>query len=118
MKEIVPAHLATSPIPTEVQMFWNLDPNELKGMEDRAAQCPVAADPESVVHSMGSVKKKKRRRKKHKADSRKEEQPPCPGSEEIFEMDMSSDEEQVVHATRITVFVYQPGSASTCLCAG
>ncbi|MGH0176982.1 UNVERIFIED_CONTAM: hypothetical protein FKN15_074242 [Acipenser sinensis] len=104
LHEIVPAHLATSPIPTEVQMFWNLDPNELKGMEDRAAQCPVAADPESVVHSMGSVKKKKRRRKKHKADSRKEEQPPCPGSEEIFEMDMSSDEEQVVHATRSSSF--------------
>ncbi|XP_033856670.2 phosphatidate phosphatase LPIN2 isoform X1 [Acipenser ruthenus] len=102
--EIVPAHLATSPIPTEVQMFWKLDPNELKGMEDRAAQCPVAADPESVVHSMGSVKKKKRRRKKHKADSRKEEQPPCPGSEEIFEMDMSSDEEQAVHATRSSSF--------------
>ncbi|XP_041101324.1 phosphatidate phosphatase LPIN2 isoform X2 [Polyodon spathula] len=98
--EIVPAHLATSPIPTEVQMFWNLDSSELKGVEDRAAPCPVAADPESVAHSMGSVKKKKRRRKKHKADSRKEEQLPCPGSE----MDMSSDEEQAVHATRSSSF--------------
>ncbi|KAK6491910.1 phosphatidate phosphatase LPIN2-like [Huso huso] len=103
--EIVPAHLATSPIPTEDQMFWNLDPNVLRsGVEDKSAQCPVAADPESVVHSMGSVKKKKRRRKKHKADSRKEEQPPCPGSEEIFEMDMSSDEEQAVHAARVSSF--------------
>ncbi|KAK1173699.1 hypothetical protein AOXY_G3877 [Acipenser oxyrinchus oxyrinchus] len=103
--EIVPVHLATSPIPTEDQMFWNLDPNVLRsGVEDKSAQGPVAADPESVVHSMGSVKKKKRRRKKHKADSRKEEQPPCPGSEEIFEMDMSSDEEQAVHAARVSSF--------------
>ncbi|XP_041103780.1 phosphatidate phosphatase LPIN2-like [Polyodon spathula] len=102
--EIVPAHLATSPIPTEVQMFWNLDPNEPKGVEDRVAQGPVAADPESVVHSMGLVRKKKRRRKKHKADNRKEEQPPCPGSEEIFEMDMSSDEEQAIHAARGSSF--------------
>uniref|UniRef100_A0A8C9TJ67 phosphatidate phosphatase n=1 Tax=Scleropages formosus TaxID=113540 RepID=A0A8C9TJ67_SCLFO len=71
--EIVPAHLATSPIPTEEPAFW-----------------PGSAAPGSTQ----PAKKKKRRKRKHKGDPRKEEQASMGGGvEEIFEMDLSSDEE-------------------------
>ncbi|KAJ8279800.1 hypothetical protein COCON_G00068660 [Conger conger] len=79
--EIVPAHLATSPIPTEEQVFWGRELGPAPGLEG------------------ASVKKKKRRKKKHKADPRREEQTPAGGgSEEIFEMEMSSDEDRAAHA--------------------
>ncbi|MBN3307446.1 phosphatidate phosphatase LPIN2 isoform X2 [Amia ocellicauda] len=108
--EIVPAHLATSPIPTEEQMFWNLEKHlASSGMEDRQAQISEnstnkSMDTESLVLNIGSVKKKKRRRKKHRADQRKEDQTPVPGNEEIFEMDLSSDEEQTPHHSRGSSF--------------
>ncbi|XP_069047175.1 phosphatidate phosphatase LPIN2 isoform X4 [Lepisosteus oculatus] len=102
--EVVPAHLATSPIPTEEQVFWNLE-NHLasSGKEDRlqsSENTMKSMDPDSPMLNTGSVKKKKRRRKKHKTDVRKEEQSPAPGSEEVFEMDRSSDEEQLSHSSR------------------
>ncbi|MBN3315660.1 LPIN2 phosphatase, partial [Atractosteus spatula] len=102
--EVVPAHLATSPIPTEEQVFWNLE-NRLasSGKEDRlqsSENTMKSLDPDSPMLNTGSVKKKKRRRKKHKTDVRKEEQSPAPGSEEVFEMDRSSDEEQLSHSSR------------------
>uniref|UniRef100_A0AAY4AD71 phosphatidate phosphatase n=1 Tax=Denticeps clupeoides TaxID=299321 RepID=A0AAY4AD71_9TELE len=53
--EIVPAHLATSPIPTESHLFWI---GENRG--------PLVS-----TSTGGSVKKKKRRRKKHKGDPRR-----------------------------------------------
>ncbi|XP_064188955.1 phosphatidate phosphatase LPIN2-like isoform X2 [Anguilla rostrata] len=93
--EIVPAHLATSPIPTEEQVFWSLEPGLGQGPEESGGP------PQGAV----SVKKKKRRKKKHKADPRREEQtPPAAGGEEIFEMDMSSDDEHGPH-TRASSFI-------------
>ncbi|KAG5285378.1 hypothetical protein AALO_G00002710 [Alosa alosa] len=101
--EIVPAHLATSPIPTESHMFW------IGGQAAGAEDEPPEADdpPEAPVSSTSSVKKKRKRRKKHKGDPRREEltppatvaTPPQP-SEEIFEMDLSSDEETAAHSPR------------------
>uniref|UniRef100_A0AAX7UT27 phosphatidate phosphatase n=1 Tax=Astatotilapia calliptera TaxID=8154 RepID=A0AAX7UT27_ASTCA len=99
--QIVPAHLATSPIPTEK------DP------------------PEPPAPSTVATKKKKRRRKKHKGDPRREELTPpsvttgnavaanAPAAttaamsstgqnEEIFEMDLSSDEETTVHVSSLS----------------
>uniref|UniRef100_A0A672F8I9 phosphatidate phosphatase n=1 Tax=Salarias fasciatus TaxID=181472 RepID=A0A672F8I9_SALFA len=74
---IVPAHLATSPIPTESHLFWisevehrapkdleDLDPVDLEDPPEPPAPCTVA------------TKKKKRRRKKHKGDPRREELTP------------------------------------------
>ncbi|KAM9844452.1 phosphatidate phosphatase LPIN2 isoform 1-T1 [Aulostomus maculatus] len=123
--QIVPAHLATSPIPTESHLFW------ISEVEDRAPQDldDEPADPEDPPEppapSTVSTKKKKRRRKKHKGDPRREELTPpmsvttantiaanTPAAattaamsssgqnEEIFEMDLSSDEEAAVHVSR------------------
>ncbi|KAK9403385.1 phosphatidate phosphatase LPIN2 [Crotalus adamanteus] len=71
--ENVPAHLATSPIPTEDQFFKGNDVNLMK-----------------------SVKKKKRRKRKYKQDVKKEEQFSSLGTEEIFEMEISSDDDRCI----------------------
>ncbi|XP_010020601.1 PREDICTED: phosphatidate phosphatase LPIN2 isoform X3 [Nestor notabilis] len=96
--ERVPAYLATSPIPTEDQFFKDTD-NHLKSGENERT-CANSEIPHPVetemVFTPGSVKKKKRRRKKYKQDSRKEDQISSTGTEEIFEMEISSDDEKSV----------------------
>ncbi|XP_054620196.1 phosphatidate phosphatase LPIN2 isoform X2 [Dunckerocampus dactyliophorus] len=115
---LVPAHLATSPIPTDSNLFW------ISEAEHR----PVDPEdrPETPAPTSMATKKKKRRRKKHKGDPRREELTPPMAvtaananaantpvaavttsastlgqNEEIFEMDLSSDEEAVVqHVSR------------------
>uniref|UniRef100_A0A665WVG7 phosphatidate phosphatase n=1 Tax=Echeneis naucrates TaxID=173247 RepID=A0A665WVG7_ECHNA len=93
--QIVPAHLATSPIPTESHLFWISEVEHMvpKDLEDDPAD--QEDPPEPPTPSTVTTKKKKRRRKKHKGDPRREElTPPITGqNEEIFEMDLSSDEE-------------------------
>ncbi|XP_035375920.1 phosphatidate phosphatase LPIN2 isoform X2 [Electrophorus electricus] len=95
--EVVPAHLATSPIPTESHMFWIGERGQMQAQEDDALDPDEPLEP--PVPSTGTAKKKKRRRKKHKGDPRREELTPpasvCSSApaEEIFEMDLSSDEE-------------------------
>uniref|UniRef100_A0A8B9NV91 Lipin 2 n=1 Tax=Apteryx owenii TaxID=8824 RepID=A0A8B9NV91_APTOW len=100
--EKVPAYLATSPIPTEDQFFKETD-NHLKSGENER-MCPNSEVPHSMeaetVFTPGSVKKKKRRRKKYKQDSRKEDQISSAGTEEIFEMEISSDDEKGVQPLR------------------
>ncbi|XP_009863115.1 PREDICTED: phosphatidate phosphatase LPIN2 isoform X1 [Apaloderma vittatum] len=100
--EKVPAYLATSPIPTEDQFFKDTD-NHLKSGENERT-CANSEIPHSVetetVFTPGSVKKKKRRRKKYKQDSRKEDQISSTGTEEIFEMEISSDDEKSVQPLR------------------
>ncbi|GLD50916.1 phosphatidate phosphatase LPIN2-like isoform X1 [Lates japonicus] len=122
--QIVPAHLATSPIPTESHLFWisEVEHRAPKDLEDDPA---VPEDPpEPPAPSTVATKKKKRRRKKHKGDPRREELTPpmsvttgnaiaanAPAAtttamsstgqnEEIFEMDLSSDEEAAAHVSR------------------
>lgn len=98
--EIVPAHLATSPIPTESHLFWiGGDHRSSQNLDDD----PLDPEdpPDRPVASTGGAKKKKKRRKKHKGDPRREEfTPPAvisstPSTEEIFEMDLSSDEDAI-----------------------
>ncbi|XP_054479265.1 phosphatidate phosphatase LPIN2 isoform X3 [Anoplopoma fimbria] len=125
LNQIVPAHLATSPIPTESHMFWisEVEHRALKDLEDDPAD--PEDPPEPPAPSTVSTKKKKKRRKKHKGDPRREELTPpmavttgnaiaanAPAAttaaamsssgqnEEIFEMDMSSDEEAAAHVSR------------------
>lgn len=121
---IVPAHLATSPIPTESHLFWisEVEHRPPKDLEDDPAD--PEDPPEPPAPSTVATKKKKRRRKKHKGDPRREELTPpmsvttsnaiaanTPAAttaamsstgqnEEIFEMDMSSDEEAAAHVSR------------------
>lgn len=124
-QQIVPAHLATSPIPTESHLFW------ISEVEQRAAKAleddPVDPDdpPEPPAPATVATKKKKRRRKKHKGDPRREELTPpmsvptgnanaanAPAAttaaamsnngqnEEIFDMELSSDDEAAVRVSR------------------
>uniref|UniRef100_A0A3B5ME51 phosphatidate phosphatase n=1 Tax=Xiphophorus couchianus TaxID=32473 RepID=A0A3B5ME51_9TELE len=116
--QIIPAHLATSPIPTESHLFWiseveNRAPKDLNDDDPLDPEDP----PEPPAPSATATKKKKRRRKKHKGDPRREELTPPVSSgnsvaatttavsgtgqnEEIFEMDLSSDEESAPHVSR------------------
>lgn len=94
--------MATSPIPTEDQFFKDTG-NHLKSGENERT-CVNSEIPHSVetetVFTPGSVKKKKRRRKKYKQDSRKEDQISSAGTEEIFEMEISSDDEKSIQPLR------------------
>ncbi|XP_062918541.1 phosphatidate phosphatase LPIN2 isoform X1 [Mobula hypostoma] len=104
--EEVPPHLATSPIHTEEGQFFkdiNLEKSGANLMEDQNLENVVQeADPESVV-CLGLGKKKKRRKKKFKSDGKKEDRT-SGGSEEIFEMDMSSDEDKPTHSFRGPIY--------------
>ncbi|XP_068023004.1 phosphatidate phosphatase LPIN2 isoform X3 [Melanerpes formicivorus] len=100
--EKVPAYLATSPIPTEDQFFKGTGSHLQAGATERPPAPSELAHPvePEPAFTPGSVKKKKRRRKKYKADSRKEDQVSSPGTEEGFEMEMSSDDEKSVQPPR------------------
>ncbi|XP_078543591.1 phosphatidate phosphatase LPIN2 isoform X2 [Lissotriton helveticus] len=101
--ERIPAYLATSPITTDEQFFKDIDPHCLmSGMEERTGpgfEIPRAVDNEINI-TLGSVKKKKRRRKKYKHESKREEQQAPSVSDEIFDMENSSDDEKEVQPTR------------------
>ncbi|XP_078396757.1 phosphatidate phosphatase LPIN2 isoform X2 [Cetorhinus maximus] len=103
--EKVPPHLATSPIPTEEGLFFkdiqlNLGKSRADpGMEQDLENTVQGTTPETLVCT-SSVKKKKRRKKKFKPDGKKEDRAPSAGNEEIFEMDISSDEDKPMHSPR------------------
>uniref|UniRef100_A0A8C6WW56 phosphatidate phosphatase n=1 Tax=Neogobius melanostomus TaxID=47308 RepID=A0A8C6WW56_9GOBI len=120
-QNVVPAHLATSPIPTESHLFWisEVEHRAPTNLEDDPAD--PEDPPEPSTSSTVSIKKKKRRRKKHKGDPRREELTPpmsAPNAtnanaantspaatsgngqnEEIFDMDLSSDEDTANHVS-------------------
>ncbi|XP_069777845.1 phosphatidate phosphatase LPIN2 isoform X2 [Narcine bancroftii] len=100
--EEVPSHLATSPIHTENGQFFNDVNLEQCGADLRDGQDleNIVQDtgPEGAVCS-GSGKKKKRRKKKLRLDGKKEERI-SDGNEDIFEIDMSSEEEEPMHSSR------------------
>ncbi|KAL4624687.1 phosphatidate phosphatase LPIN2-like [Arapaima gigas] len=109
--EIVPAHLATSPIPMEdttvggqKKQLVAFDPDWPQRHTTGDPGKDPDEDPVDPSPSSSSTRKKKRRRKKHKVDPRKEEQVLPAGTEEIFEMDVSSDEGQNRNAARASTF--------------
>uniref|UniRef100_A0A3Q3KUR0 phosphatidate phosphatase n=1 Tax=Mastacembelus armatus TaxID=205130 RepID=A0A3Q3KUR0_9TELE len=96
--QIVPAHLATSPIPTESHLLWisEVEHRAPKDVEDDPAD--PEDPPEPPAPSTMTTKKKKRRKKKHKGDPRREElTPPMLVN---TNMDLSSDEETATHVSR------------------
>ncbi|KAL1006862.1 hypothetical protein UPYG_G00078210 [Umbra pygmaea] len=109
--EVVPAHLVTSPIPTEEALWRGRESREgglgleggpqvpQGGSEDAA--CSSSSGP-LIPPSTAVGKKKKRRRRKHKADPRKEEQQAVGGAEEFA--DLSSDDEHGTHSARAASF--------------
>ncbi|XP_037132474.1 phosphatidate phosphatase LPIN2 isoform X2 [Syngnathus acus] len=114
-ENIVPAHLATSPIPTESHLFW-ISEVEHRSSKDLQDDDPADREypPDPPPPATVSTKKKKKRRKKHKGDPRREEltpptsvtpaaatTPAATATEEMFEMDLSSDEDaSVPHVSR------------------
>ncbi|XP_029313594.1 phosphatidate phosphatase LPIN2-like isoform X2 [Cottoperca gobio] len=92
--EIVPAHLVTSPIPTEEALFRSREPR----CGGPAAENSQPLGPEDSASgnlqpcSNTAGKKKRRRRRKHKAEPRKEEQT-TPAGGEVELCELSSDEE-------------------------
>lgn len=100
-QEIVPAHLVTSPIPTEEALFRSREPR-CGGSAAENGQPLGPADPASgnlQTCSNAAGKKRKRRRRKHKAEPRKEEQT-TPAGGELELCELSSDEEQNAHNGR------------------
>ncbi|XP_063155217.1 phosphatidate phosphatase LPIN2 isoform X2 [Candoia aspera] len=104
--ENVPAHLATSPIPTEDQFFKENDDNLMKSGESKkiglSSEVPQIVEAEPFF-STGSVKKKKRRKRKYKQDVKKEDQFSSLGTQEIFEMEISSDDDRCIQPLRSPV---------------
>ncbi|XP_061569956.1 phosphatidate phosphatase LPIN2-like isoform X2 [Cololabis saira] len=95
--EVVPAHLVTSPLPTEEVLTRTRESR--CGASAGTNQPPVPGDAASGnlhICSNSAGKKKKRRKKKHKTEPRKEEQ--MGGEPELC--DMSSDEEQHAQSGR------------------
>ncbi|XP_056155498.1 phosphatidate phosphatase LPIN2-like [Lampris incognitus] len=99
--EIVPAHLVTSPIPTEEALFRSRE-SRAGGSAVEGGQSQGPEELASGAHQPNfnpAGKKKKRRRRKHKTDARKEEQAaPVGGELEVCEL--SSDEEHGVQNGR------------------
>ncbi|XP_056289994.1 phosphatidate phosphatase LPIN2-like isoform X2 [Pseudoliparis swirei] len=94
--EIVPAHLMTSPIPTEKALFRSREPG-CGGSASENGQPLSPEDLQPCSHAAG--KRRRRRRKKHKAEPREEEQTtPVAGEPELCEL--SSDEERDGHNGR------------------
>ncbi|XP_069552439.1 phosphatidate phosphatase LPIN2-like [Brachyistius frenatus] len=100
--EIVPAHLVTSPIPTEEALFRSREPR-CGGSTVETSQ-PVSPEDSASGNlqlcSNSTGKKKKRRRRKHKAEPRKEEQTTTSAGGELELCELSSDEEHNAHNGR------------------
>uniref|UniRef100_A0AAQ5XU32 phosphatidate phosphatase n=1 Tax=Amphiprion ocellaris TaxID=80972 RepID=A0AAQ5XU32_AMPOC len=84
--EIVPAHLVTSPIPTEEALLRSREPRCVETSQPLGPEDPSSGNLQLCSSSAG--KKKKRRRRKHKAEPRKEEQTTC-GELELCELTSS-----------------------------
>ncbi|KAK5849849.1 hypothetical protein PBY51_014150 [Eleginops maclovinus] len=92
--EIVPAHLVTSPIPSEEDLLRSREPRcggaPLENTQPPSPEDSTSGNLQPCTHTTG--KKKRKRRRKHKAEPRKEEQStPAGGEPELCEL--SSDEE-------------------------
>ncbi|KAM6971282.1 phosphatidate phosphatase LPIN2-like [Tautogolabrus adspersus] len=99
--EVVPAHLVTSPIPTEEALFWSREPRcGGSAVENSQSLSPEDTAPGNLqTCSNTAVKKRKRRRRKHKAEPRKEEQAAAVGGD-VELCEHSSDEEHNTHSGR------------------
>ncbi|TNN65817.1 Phosphatidate phosphatase LPIN1 [Liparis tanakae] len=99
--EIVPAHLMTSPIPTEEALIRSREPvcggSASESSPPLSPEDPSSGSLQPCSHAAG--RRRRRRRKKHKAEPRKEEQnTPVAGEAELCEL--SSDEERDGHNGR------------------
>ncbi|KAK7881732.1 hypothetical protein WMY93_030141 [Mugilogobius chulae] len=98
--EVVPAHLATSPIPTEETLLRSREPRGAEGCGPLSAGEVSCENSSSFPNTAG--KKKKRRRRKHKTDQRKEESSPAV---DLELGDLSSDEDRSSHNGRKVAYI-------------
>ncbi|KAJ8378855.1 hypothetical protein AAFF_G00233570 [Aldrovandia affinis] len=114
-ERVVPSYLTTSPLPSEDQLSWIQDWNVVSGPE-HLQNLPCEGEEDRPMSTEGTGKRRWRRRRhrtdpwregemppvgvdrKHSpsTDGGEEETPPVDG-EEMFEMDLSSEEEYVEH---------------------
>ncbi|XP_048123043.1 phosphatidate phosphatase LPIN2-like isoform X2 [Alosa alosa] len=90
--ETIPAHLVTSPIPTEDPGFW--------GHDSRVMGSCVEGGPTEELTGSSGVKKRRKRRKKHKGDLRKEETTVSTNSEAEIDKDKSSEDDNHIYTGR------------------
>ncbi|XP_076146567.1 phosphatidate phosphatase LPIN2-like isoform X1 [Alosa pseudoharengus] len=90
--ETIPAHLVTSPIPTEDPGFW--------GRDSRVMGSCVEGGPTEELTGSSGVKKRRKRRKKHKGDLRKEETTVSTNSEAEMDKDKSSEDDNHIYTGR------------------
>ncbi|KAM7390296.1 hypothetical protein PAMA_008460 [Pampus argenteus] len=99
--EIVPAHLVTSPIPTEGPLLRSREPRNgvsaAESVQPLSPEEPASGNLQTCSNTAG--KKKKRRRRKHKAEHRKDDQT-APAGGELELCELSSDEEHNTHNGR------------------
>nr|XP_033789853.1 phosphatidate phosphatase LPIN2 isoform X2 [Geotrypetes seraphini] len=103
--EQVPAYLSTSPIPMDDQIFKSHEFHLQKSGGDKrkglSSEISHTMEMEAALSSAtASTKKKKRKRKKHKQDCKREDLVASSGADEIFEIEISSDEEKTVQFMR------------------
>ncbi|XP_037550096.1 phosphatidate phosphatase LPIN2 [Nematolebias whitei] len=96
--EIIPAHLVTSPIPSEEVLIRSRESRCGGAIETGQPLSPDLNPANSQLCSGTAGRKKRRRRRKHKAEPRKEEQACAGGEPELC--DCSSDEEQHANSGR------------------
>ncbi|CAN9506379.1 unnamed protein product [Ophioblennius macclurei] len=103
LNEIVPAHLVTSPIPTEEALFRSRDARNGASTAEASPSVSPEDQTSGSLH-LGPTpagKKKKRRRRKHKAEQRnKDEQAAASACGEVELCELSSDEEPNAHNGR------------------
>uniref|UniRef100_A0A8D0DCL0 phosphatidate phosphatase n=1 Tax=Sander lucioperca TaxID=283035 RepID=A0A8D0DCL0_SANLU len=106
--EIVPAHLVTSPIPTEEALFRSREPrcggSAAENGQPLNPEDSASGNPQPCSNTAG--KKKRRRRRKHKAEPRREEQT-TPAGGELELCELSSDEEHNAQNGRNVLFAYR-----------
>lgn len=91
-QESIPAHLVTSPIPTEDPGFW--------GRDSRVLGSGVEGGPAEEGTGTSGVKKRRKRRKKPKVDPRKEETTADTNSEAEMDKDKGSEDDNHIHPSR------------------
>uniref|UniRef100_A0AAX7V190 phosphatidate phosphatase n=1 Tax=Astatotilapia calliptera TaxID=8154 RepID=A0AAX7V190_ASTCA len=118
--EIVPAHLVTSPIPTEEPLFRSRE-SRCGGTTAETSQPLSLEEPVSVnLHpcSNSAGKKKKRRRRKHKAEPRKEEQTTAASSLSAMKENMDHRQHSPLTALEWDSYPFSDGDWSPCTTYG
>nr|XP_043900740.1 phosphatidate phosphatase LPIN2-like isoform X1 [Solea senegalensis] len=98
--EVIPAHLVTSPLPTQEALFRSRESR--CGGSSGETGLPLGPDDLVSANTQpctnSASKKKKRRRKKHKAEPRREEQTSSAAGVDLELCDPSSDDEHNSHS--------------------